>query len=218
MATLSDLIPDICPELPQCSITLVQRQLLNTLRDFCWQTHYWQQAMTPITLLPFNESAPDTYIYTLPVPEGTELITTAELVFNGNPLNIQSASWLDEHVHRWREKTGNPDYVLIMSNKQVRFVPASETVQPVAITGQLILQPAREATSFSDDLLDFDYPIANGALSRLLIMPNKPWSNTRRAATCEGIYQEGVSRAKFLVLKNFSTGAETIEQRTWLYD
>ncbi len=216
MASLSDLIPDICPELPQCPVVNIHRQLRYIIRDFCWQTHYWQHPMAPITLLAFNDAAPDTYLYTLAVPEETDLLAVDELVYDARVLPMKSSAWLDENVHRWRQDTGIPQYTLMMSNKQVRFVPASDQVRPVAVTGTLILRPSRSAFDFDDSLMEFDQALSNGALSRLLIMPKKPWSDARRAATCEGIYQDGISRAKFLVIKGFSEGAETIVRRTWL--
>ena len=64
--------------------------------------------------------------------------------------------------------------------------------------------------------MEYDQAIINGALSKLLLIPNKKWSNPRRATVCDALYQEGIGRAKFMVLKGFSDGPETIERRTWL--
>lgn len=216
MAKLPDLSPEVAAETPECPIGQINKALINTIRDFCWQTYYWQHDMDAITLLPFNKQASGTYIYTLPVPVNTELIAVPTLIYNDKPLVMKSPSWLDENMYNWRLATGEPCYYLMMSDKQVRFVPASDQVRPVSVTGTLILQPTRVTNEFDDRLMEFDQAIINGALARLMLIPKKNWSNTRRATVCEAVYQEGIGRAKFKVLKGFSDGAETIERRSWI--
>ena len=130
MAKLPDLSPEVAIEAPECPIGQINKTLINTIREFCWMTHYWQHEMTAITLLPFNANAPDTYIYTLPVPENTELLAVPTLVYEGKPLGMKSPGWLDENMHEWRQASGDPAYYLMMSDKQVRFVPASDQVRP----------------------------------------------------------------------------------------
>ena len=215
MAHISDLTPEVRVELPDCPSVMINRYLVNTVRDFCWQTYYWQQEMTPISLLPMMEQVPDSYLYSLPVPTVTELITVRELLYEGEPLRMRSQDWLDNNLPGWRSLTGDPKYYLMMSDKLVRFVPGSDRVQPGAITGTLVLRPAKKASQFGDCLLDFDQALVCGCLSRMMLMANRPWSNERRAATCAMAYAEGISQAKYRVLKGFSEGAETVERRTW---
>ncbi|WP_420588235.1 hypothetical protein [Bacterioplanoides sp.] len=216
MAKLTDLSPEVVAETPECPIGQVNKALINTIRDFCWNTHYWQHEMEPITLLPFSEQAPETCIYTLPVPENTEMLTVITLVYNGSLLSMKSQSWLDSNVNNWRQASGEPLYYLMMSDKRVRFVPASDIVRPVAVTGTLILQPTKVTNEFDDRLMEFDQAIINGALAKLLVIPDKKWSNSRRATVSEAVYQEGLSRARFMVIKGFSTGTETAGRRSWL--
>ena len=219
MATLPELSPEVRVEVPDCPMGLINKTLINTIRDFCWQTHYWQYAMEAITLLPFNASAPDTYTYTLPVPTNTELVAIRNLFYEGLPLRMKSGAWLDEHQHKWREVTGEPQFYIQLSDKQVRFIPASDEVRPIAVSGVLALRPTRTTNEFDDSLMEFDQVLINGAISRLLMMAGKLWSgraSQQRAVVCQAVYQEGVSQAKMQVLKDFSEGAETIQKRAFL--
>lgn len=216
MATISDLAPEVRVDVPECSGRQISNAIIHTIRHFCWQTHYWQQTMTPITLLPYNDSAPSTYIYDIPVPDGTELITVKELVYEGKPLRQHSPSWFDEHIPSWRTTSGEPEYVLQLSNRNVRFVPASDEVRPIAITGTLVLRPTRASTEFSDDLMEWDQALINGSLARLLFMNKKAWNNTRKAAACEMAYNEAVSQCKMDVLREFSNDPETVVHTSWL--
>ena len=216
MATLMELSPEVRVEVPDCPIGLINKTLVNIIRDFCWKTHHWQHAMESITLLPYNASAPDTYIYTLPLPSNTELVDIHRLIYEGLPLRMQSPAWLDEHQDKWREATGEPKFYILLSNKQVRFIPASDQVRPLAISGMLALRPTRTTNIFDDSIMEFDQAIVNGAIARLLIMPKQLWSDSRRAGVCQVAYQDGISLSKMQVLKGYSDGVEMAAKRSWL--
>ena len=216
MATVDDLAPEVRVDVPECSGRQISNAIINTIRHFCWQTHCWQEPMESITLLPFNDNAPSTYIYDIPVPDDTELITVKELVYEGKPLRQHSPAWFDEQIPGWRTNTGDPDYFMQLSNRTVRFVPASDDVKPIAITGTLVLRPSKSSKQFSDDLMQWDHALISGAQARLLFMNKKAWNNPRKAAACEMVYNEAVSQCKMDVLREFSNDPETVVQRSWL--
>ncbi len=219
MATLPELSPEVRIEVPDCPQSLINKTLINVIRHFCDKTQHWQHSMEPLTLLPYNAAAPDTYLYTLPLPSNTELIGVRTMNYDGLPLRMKSPAWLDEHQDKWREASGEPQFYIMLSDKQLRFIPASDQVRPQAITGLLALRPTRNTDTFDDSLLEFDNALINGAIARLLVIPGKLWSSRaaqHRALACEQVYQEAVSVAKMQVLRGFSDGAETIQGRSWL--
>ena len=216
MAGVQDLLPEVCLEVPKCHAAHVRKALQHTVRRFCQMTHYWQIDMAPITLLSFNEQAPGTYLYEIPIPDGARLTAIRYLIYQQKVLPMKSVDWLDSNLGQWRERIGEPWYYLMFSDRRVRFVPASDEVRPQAISGRLVLEPDRGSQSFGDDLLEYDEGLIHGALARLLMMGNKPWSDPRRAQACLVSYQDAESRAKLQVMKDFSDGAETREQRSWL--
>ena len=215
MASLDDLLPEILVECEECSRTQAQRAVQATLRDFCRETHYWHESIPPITLLSFNASASGTYIYRLDIPDDTEVLDVLDFVYNGDPLKMVSVAWLDERLPKWRESTGDPRYYLMMSDRTVRFVPHSDEVQPVAVTGEVVLMPARRSDHFTDDLLEYDQGLIQGSLSRLLPM-KKPWMNMARAQMCQMQYREAISMARLDVMRSFSHGPEVAVKKTWL--
>ena len=215
MASLDDLLPEIMVEIENCSKTQAEMALRSTIRDFCRKTHYWQQDITPITLLPFNVSSPATYIYTLTVPDESEMMTLSEVIYNASPLKMVTTGYLNENLTRWREDEGDPLYYLMMSDKTIRFVPHSNTVQANAITGRMVLRPTRYAQAFSDDLLEYDNGLVSGALARLHAMP-KSWASPKRVSSCYAQYMDSVSAAKLSVMQEFSDGVMTGVRKTWL--
>lgn len=216
MAQLSDLTPEIAVETPQCHRKQVERALQATLRHFCWETHFWQVDIPAITLLPFNEWSPQTYTYELEVPEGTEVLAVRFLVYEERELLMKSVDWLSEHLGPWRTMTGKPRYYFMLSDRRVRLVPASDKVEPIAVDGRVVLRPTRAAQTFGDDLMVYDQGLVSGALSRLLMMGRKPWTDLGRAKSCLAEYNEAVSQAKYEVIKDFSDGPEVRVQRSWL--
>lgn len=215
MATLDDLLPEVLVECDACSRPQAQRAMQATVRHFCRETHYWHMDIPAITLLPFNESASGTYLYTLEVPEDTQVLNIIEFIYQGDPLKPVSVAWLDENANQWRGSTGEPRYYLMMSDRTVRFVPHSESVQPIAVTGQVVLMPTRRSEEFSDDLLEYDQGLINGTLFRLMSM-QKPWMNMNRAQLCKLQYDEAISVAKLDVMRSFSHGPEMAVKRSWL--
>lgn len=216
MANIDELIPEVHVETPKCHTGIIKKNLQATLRHFCKETYYWQHEIPDITLLPFNEQAPETYLYTLELPDHTEIIAIKELIYQNRPLLMKSTHWLNDEMPDWRTQTGDPQCYIQLSDRRVRFVPASDEVKPIAIAGHVILQPTRHAEEFSDDILQYDQCLINGALARLLSMGKKPWTNQRRAQVCQLEYVEGVSQAKHMAMRDFSTGYETMARRSWL--
>ena len=216
MATFDDLLPGILVEVDGCSQALAEKSLQQVIRNFCRDTHYWKLDIDPITLIPFVPQAPDTYIYTVPVPEGTELVAIDVLSYQHDTvLQPESSGWLDEHMMDWRTSVGEPRYYIRMSSKTVRFVPHSQAVQPVAIRGRVVLRPDLNTRSFGDELLEYDHGLQQGCLHDLLTM-RRPWANPGRAAICRADYQEALSQAKMDVMREFSDKPEVAVRRTWL--
>ena len=215
MAMFSDLLPAIRAEVV-CDTALVERTIRWTVQDFCKKTHYWQHWIDPITLIGFVENAPGTYIYPIPLPDGSRMLTVVDLVFRSKPLVERSPDWFDEHYPNWREATGDPTYFLMMSGRQVRFVPAAKEVMPVAVTGRVVLEPDNTATAYGDDLQRFDEGLVNGTLSRLMVMKNKPWTDTGRAGLCLDVYQHFVSEAKQEQMRDWCHGTVTTQKVAWL--
>ncbi len=216
MATLADLYPEISVETPRCGRLQIERAMQATLRHFCFETHFWQHDIDPLTLLPFIAASPDTYLYEMTLPEDTEVIAIRNFIYDGKDLAMQSPSWLTDRLGNWRERTGEPWYYLMLSDRRVRFGPASDKVRPMAITGRVVLRPSRRAINFSDDLMEYDQGLIKGALSRLLLMGKKPWSDPGRAKICQMEYMEAVSQAKYQAMKEFSDGAEERSLRSWV--
>ena len=216
MADFNLLLPNVQVETKSCSIGLINRTIRWTIQEFCQKTHYWQHRISPITLLKFTDNAPGTYIYSLPIPEGSRMVVVREFVMDGQTMVERSVDWLDEYLPDWRSAVGNSQYYLMLSDRQVRFIPASDAVKPLAVVGRLVLEPNHTSTTFGDELLRYEEGLVNGVLSRLLTMKSKPWTDGPRASVCSGIYQMAISDAKQEALRDWNYGGITTEKAAWV--
>ena len=216
MADFKELYSDVQVETRSCSTGLINRAIRWTLQDFCQKTHYWQHSIDPITLLSFLPSAPGTYVYSLSLPAQSRTVAVKEFVYKGQTLLERSSGWLDEHYAGWRETAGDPRYFLMLSDRQIRFVPASSSVKPIAISGRIVLEPDNSALTFGDDLLRYEEGLVSGVLSRLLSMKNKAWTDGARAGVCSQVYKMAVSEAKQESMRDWNYGPITTEKVAWV--
>lgn len=212
----SELVPDVQIETRSCATGVITRAIRWTVQDFCRQTHYWHHEIEPLTLLTFVPEASNTYIYRLPIPDHTRILAVANLSKSQLPLFERSPDWLNEHMPYWREASGDPRYVLMMSDRQVRFVPASDKVQPVAVTGSVILEPDDKAGECGDELARYHEALVAGTLAKLLTMRNRPWTDGARAGVCAATYQMAISEARQEAMRHWTYGDLTVRKAAWL--
>ena len=208
MATYEDLIPDVMPEAPGCPTAIVQRHLRDTLRHFCRESWFWKENLKPITLLPFTEGAIGTYVYDLTeaLAEPADVVGVDHLMYKGSLLASGSMGAMDSCVNGWRQQIGETPRMYVMTGpRHVRFVPASDRAQAIAITGRVVVMPAMTANSFGDDLLNFNDALAAGALARLQKMANKEWSDRESAEINQSLYEDGLSLAKLEAMRDYTT-------------
>jgi hypothetical protein len=94
--------------------------------------------------------------------------------------------------------------IMKMWFKGVNLTPRSFSVYPIpnvkdvsSITLRVALKPTRSATTI-DDLIYEEYAetIGHGAITRLALSPNKPYSNAQLAAARNALYTAGLNVAR----------------------
>ena len=129
------------------------------------------------------------------------------LIYNGRELPSGAVATMDAYCPGWREETGDPRMYLMTAPDKVRFVPASDSTQTIAVNGLVAVMPARNATTFGDELLEFSEAITAGALARLQKMAGKSWMDLNVSQINQGIYMEGLSTAKMEAMRSGQTDA-----------
>lgn len=196
MKSFDELLPNILPYAPGCAIPAAYVAIREAAAEFCERTRLWRHADD------FDITEDDAEGIT--TPYGSVLHEIELVQFDGCDLGPRTTQWLDAFEHGWRAGTltGKPQYVTQTDPNTLRVVPH----QTGHVNLFLILKPSIDAEELPDFLIDqYREAIAHGALSRLLAVPGKPYSNPQLATA---FIQSWVSR-----LDTLSTMGASGQQR-----
>lgn len=167
MKPLDTLFPRIMPRVKGCAVPIAEAAIRTAAIDFCERTRIWRSSDT------FTVS--ESQCEVVAVPYGAALYEIESARFNGMTLEPVSISWLDEHIHNWREKCATVSRWLTQVNPgSVRVIPAACGQLDLSLT----LKPAEDAEELPAFLIDgHARTLADGALAEILTIPDKPYYN-----------------------------------------
>ncbi len=172
LVTLDSIIEYVMPEVVGCPRDLIIREIKESAINFCAATAIWRYDLDPVNLLA-GVSA-----YCIDIPRDSNIVDIKSLNIGGRPIDPQTAEWLDENSDRWRTQEGTANYYVVESPGDIRLslIPVASTDE--TMTGVVTLKPKRVDPKIPQFIID-DWmdTIAAGAKSRLMLMPNKKWSN-----------------------------------------
>lgn len=125
---------------------------------------------------------------------------------------------LTQHMPRLQElATGAPRYWWIQAPGLLRLWPAAEVTRSGAITIRGILTPIDGIAPVPEDMLQpLREMLLNGTLSRLYVMPGKPWSAPPLAIRHHRLYRSQMNRLRQDYAASTSpAGAEWAYPRGW---
>lgn len=169
MVDLSVFLPHIKQYAPGCPAPTAYFGLRQAAIDFCQRTKTWRYEDD------FTVSAND--CDQISTPADSILLDLEKVLFDGNPLEPKTTAWLDDNVRGWRtnETTGGPSrYVTQTEPNTIRLIPG----QDGHVYVYAWLKPSQDAEQLPEFLAaQYRETIAHGALARILMMPNMPFSN-----------------------------------------
>lgn len=184
MPTLASLVPMVRQRIHSCPDFTIEYWLREVAREFCQRTRYLRETLAV-------DLVADLAYYPLtPTDAQTEVIgiKAAEIVDGSVPLvpvaPEEVPSEKGQALGYWFSTRGE-----IVLNP----IPNEEEVEALSVN--VILQPTKDATDISSEItLRWDRALADGALARLFVQPNKDWSNGQLA----GYHEEKFERAVVL--------------------
>lgn len=175
MKSLSEFLTSINAYAPGCAVPTAYFGIRQAAIEFCERTKLWRHEDE----LTVTAADPETIV----TPTGAVLIDIETATFNGGePLVPQTARWLDARYPTWRTGgvvDGEPAYLTQLDQNTVRIVPG----QAGTLNISMWLKPSQDCTTVPDFLPDqYRETIAWGALGRILMTPNQPYTNPQLAA------------------------------------
>lgn len=169
----SDLFPYIAPYLPGCPSLLITDNLKRAAINFCRDTHIWTEQIDDI--FPVE----GVLRYELRAPEGTKIIALSE-IYRGEDSNKRPVN----------------DYCSLNAFGLLTFDKSvTESGEPIHV--RVVLEPSVDATDIPDDIGHrYREAFINGALSFLMMMPRKIWTNPEQAMLHDQKYNQMLGEAK----------------------
>lgn len=132
--------------------------------------------------------------------------TTRVLEFelaNGKTLTPLTRLELQQQTQSWALRKGEPSHYFQLSPRRIRVYPIPE--QEYTATISMVLQPTRDSVGVEDEYFDeYVETIANGAISRMTRIPQKPWTNMELAAAMGVVFQADIRNARIETYRGFT--------------
>lgn len=188
----SDLIDDVLPTLAaDPSYPVVEYAVRRACIEFCASSWVWQYLPDPIDIVAGEAR------YDLEPDTGADISAVMDVACNGVPLEAKSVAWLDANLPGWRTTPGTPKFYTQVDTEQIILAPAPDANIAGGLTMTLTLEPSKTSQGIPRWLFNqFMYALAEGAISYLMLMPNKPWTDLASGARYGINFQNAIANAK----------------------
>lgn len=199
----SSFLPDILIEVPGASDPLVESHVREAAIEFCAKSKAYVHRVEEMDI----DAALSTYEWD--IPSKTMVVEPIEVWLNKTKILPRSPSELSRMYSDWTTETGTPLYYLNdysdARDRQLVLVPQPAAAYPGGVTARLALKPSRAASAV-DELIfeEFGQLIAIGAKSRLMVMPDRPWSNANSGMFYRQQFELGIAQAAMRAEKGHS--------------
>jgi hypothetical protein len=194
---LETLVPKVRREVPNCPKFIVLDELRNTLIDFCINTDIYIQDLTPFVVVAnVNEyDASD-----LDIPAGTELNHIIDVFRTTSPattpLSQKQFTTLEAKsqiggvsIFHYYGK-GKPKYYTQQDQETIMVAPTPEETETLYVLYSL--KPTQASTTIPNIIVnEYQETIIHGALYRLQMMKDSPWTDVQAADLNKRMYDKG---------------------------
>jgi len=211
MTAMTEWTPLVQVEVQNVPYLLMVDAIRQSAIEFCERTRVWRYELTPFDTT-VDQAGDPVSEYTLTVASESRVTAIESLTYDGRPLIEQGMDWLDENDPGWRTKTGSPYQYVLRDNGKIlldRLPP-----EGVEMAGTVALKPTQTGTAVGDVVFnDYREAITAGALERLRMMADKPWSNPNDAQYARATFDRIVTDA---TSRNAYTTRRVIRSRAWM--
>jgi hypothetical protein len=193
------LLPDILPMVPGCPDTLIKNNVRAAVIELCERSSVYQLELDPLT------TVGNIYEYDLEAPSGTTVQKILWVTHAGKDVEPLTSTLLEQRIPKWREGNGVPEYYVQQGSSLVWLVPIPTATSVSSTIVRAVLKPTHTSTACDDGVMnDYRDTIINGALFRLLRIPNKEWSDLQGASVYGSLFNEGT-----VIAERRARGADT---------
>ena len=201
----SDFVRQECQGVPDF---ILERAVRDSAVEFCKKTGvYIPEAESVSIVAGVNE-------YEVSIPTGTELNYITDIF--ADKTRLQAVSW-SELIHRVGDgnERGVPKYYSQRDNASFFLAPIPDAADTLRVVYSL--KPSAGSTSIPDTVgKENREAITQGAVYRLQMMPNQPFSNQSAGIINKQLFDQAVSSAVRQVKFGFAGGNLKIRKREFI--
>jgi hypothetical protein len=193
------LLPDILPMVPGCPDSLIKNNIRAAVIELCERASVYQAELDPLT------TVGNIYEYDLEAPSGTAVQKILWITHEGKDLEPLTSTLLEQRIPKWREGNGVPEYYIQQGSALVWLAPIPTATGVSSTIVRAVLKPTHTSSACDDGVMnDYRDTIINGALFRLLRIPNKEWTDLQGASVYGSLFNEGT-----MIAERKARGADT---------
>ena len=210
------MLPEIKSHLDGVPEPTILIYIKRAVKQFCTDSQIWRKRTAEGTVE--EADVPEDGDWTITLPGNTEYTITVAgdhpyIIYAVNDvlINKKSARSAEGRVNpfAYDEDTG------LFSMHREAFADAF----PAKVVIEVLLQPTKAATTVPDFMIDlYSEGIASYAISELMMMPQREWSDASMSRHYLGKYQRRVAEARIIKAKQGTTGPleiDPIPVETW---
>ena len=192
IAKYSELINDVLPSLAaDPSYPVTEYAIKRACIDFCAGSWLWQYLPDPIDV-----EAGEAF-YDLEPETGADVSAVMDVAHNNVPIKAKSIAWLDANLPGWRTTPAVPKFYTQVDTDQIILAAVPDSNITNGLTMTLALQPSQTAVGLPKWIFNqYMYVLAEGAIARLMLMPNKPWTDLQNGAAKDSAFRGAIANAR----------------------
>lgn len=210
--SIDSLFPLVKPDVGNCPNETVRLAILRAAIEFCERSLVIDIDAAPIVLVADQPN------YALTLPADTTLVEVLDLFGPQLPLNCQSFDDLVLKFPDWQTaKSSLPTDCAVRGGELLLVpMPSADTPAGTQLKPRVAVKPTVTATTIPDELVNrYGEAIADGALSRLLKLRNKPWSDPATAKDRNQDFQTAIDKARIDALHGLARGSLRAKPRAF---
>lgn len=174
---VDDFLKYLLADVPTCPPVVASRALIAAAMDICEETSVWNDILAPIPLVD------DTNVYTLTAPTGAQVCSVMAVFLPSGCMTGKTMKQIAQLLPAWQSQRGTPVYFNQPADiSKLRVFPIPFNSNGLEITPQVAYKPTLASDELPDVLVNNSHELLlHGAKWRLMIEPEKAWSNAELA-------------------------------------
>lgn len=188
--TLDDFLPYVLTRAKGCPTPIALLNIRLALIEFCSKTLLWREYQSGVTTVA-NQTA---YNYAPAAGQSVSMLLSMQVYAAGSTTDYDDIDIVAAEVGKLRDSAGYTQDYAYGTLQGFELRPARDA--GLRIVTYSVVTPTLSGTTVPDAFSQYAEDIANGALSRLLAMKDKEYTDIAGAASSKTAWESAIADAK----------------------